>query len=246
MLRSRAMLVFLAIEVVAAGILMARRGSEMLSTVVLVWLGMAALAFFAWWAGRHRLAHPEPDPMPSAPARSAFALLGIAGTVVWGTGISIPAGFVLFACGMGGWLWSAFRADEGIDLRGRLLRDPRPLVPLLLLIAIPRLVVGGPLFVLEAVLALPSGIGQQLLYLVGLYSPLEGLGRDRASMAVVAALLFGLVHVPIVLDANSGDLLAALGNAVIFQSSVGIIACLAYQRHRAVVPIGVAHALAIA
>jgi hypothetical protein len=40
--------------------------------------------------------------------------------------------------------------------------------------------------------------------------------------------------------------LVATANAVIFQASVGLLACLANQRHRAVVPISVAHALAIA
>jgi hypothetical protein len=57
--------------------------------------------------------------------------------------------------------------------------------------------------------------------------------------------VFGLVHVPFNLAPNGGDLLAAAANAVFFQASVGLIACLAYVRHRAVVPIGVAHALAI-
>lgn len=252
MLRSRAIVVFLAVEVAGAVLFLGRRGLGSLDTVLLIWLGMATLAFFAWWAGRHRLAHGLPDPMPAARSRSIFAIAGAAGMTAsgfgaaWGVGILVAAGGLLFVCALGGWLWSAWRSPLGIDLRGRLTRDPRPLLPLLLLIALPRLIDGGPRFLVETVLALPSGVGQQLLYLIGLYGPIEALGRGRAGAAVVAALLFGLVHVPLVLPANGGDLLAAIGNAIIFQSSVGIIACLAYQRHRAVVPIGVAHALAIA
>lgn len=165
---------------------------------------------------------------------------------IWGFGLSTVIGFVLVTCGLGGWLWSAFRSGGWRGARALLTRDPRPFVPLLLLIAIPKLAFAGPGFLVAGMLALPSGIGQQLLYLVGLYAPLEAMqGRaDRA--AVTAALIFGFIHVPLVIDANHGDLVAAMANAVLFQASVGLIACLAYQRHRAAVPIGVAHALAIA
>jgi hypothetical protein len=245
-LRSPPILAFLALEAVAGVTFVWRRGGDTVSTVVLVWMGMLALAFFAWWAGRHRLAHPEPDPVPAAGARAAFATIGVAGMVVWGFGISVAAGAVLFACGLGGWLWAAWRTAGFSGLVGRLTRDVRPFIPLLLLIGVPRLIIGGPAFVLAAAVALPSGIGQQLLYLIGLFAPLEAL-RGRAPMAaVIAALLFGVVHVPLLLDANHGDLLAAMANAVLFQASVGLIAVLAYTRHRAAVPIGVAHAMAIA
>jgi hypothetical protein len=245
-LGSRAVRAFLAIEVAAALVFLLRRGSEMLSTVLLIWLGMLTLAFMAWWAGRHRLAHPQPDPLPAAAARTVFALVAAAGMLLWGMGVSAAAGFVLAATGLGGWLWSALRAG---GLRGAwaiLTRDPRPFVPLLLLVAVPRLVAGGPGYLVAAAVALPSGIGQQLAYLVGLYAPMEALGRRSDVAAVVAALIFGLIHVPLVMDANHGDLAAALANAVLFQASVGLGACLAYQRHRAAVPIGIAHALAIA
>jgi hypothetical protein len=43
-----------------------------------------------------------------------------------------------------------------------------------------------------------------------------------------------------------GDLFLAAANAVVFQVTVGAIACLGYVRHRAAVPLGVAHSLAIA
>ncbi len=213
--------------------------------VLLVWLGMLILAFFAWWAGRHRLAHPAPDPVAGAGARAMFALVGVAGMLVWGFDISVAAGFVLFVGGSAGWIWVAWRNAAFSDLSTRLRRDVRPFVPLLLLIGLPRLVIGGPGFLIATVLVLPSGIGQQLLYLLGLYAPLEAL-RGRAVAAVSAALLFGLVHVPLLIEINHGDLVAATANAVLFQSSVGLVAALAYQRHRAVVPIGIAHAMAIA
>ena len=64
--------------------------------------------------------------------------------------------------------------------------------------------------------------------------------------AVASALVFAALHVPVVLEANGGDVLASFANAVLFQASVGLVACLAFVRHRAAVPIGVAHAMAIA
>lgn len=245
-LRSGPILVFLAIEVAAGLIFVARRGPETVTTVLLIWLGMSGLAFFAWWAGRHRLAHPRPDPVPAAAARSFFALMDVSGMVVWGFGMSVAGGAVLVACGLGGWIWAAWRTAGFAGLPGRLSRDVRPFIPLLLLIALPRLIVGGPGYLVAVVFALPSGIGQQVLYLIGLYAPLEALRVHAALAAVIAALLFGLIHVPLLLDANRGDVIAAFANAVLFQASVGLVAVLAYQRHRAVVPIGVAHALAIA
>lgn len=244
-LRSPPIIAFLGIEALAGAVFIDRRGGDTLSTVLLIYLAMLSLAFFAWWAGRHRLAHPQPDPLPAAGARSAFALMAASGMAVWGFAISVPAGFVLFVCGLGGWSWAAFRSGGVRGTWSRLTRDPRPFVPLLLLIGLPRLLAGGPLYLGGALLALPSGIGQQLLYLVGLFAPLEAL-RSRSSLAAVtAALVFALLHVPLNLAPNEGDMAAALANAVLFQASVGMIACLAFTRHRAVVPIGVAHALAI-
>jgi len=244
-MRSPPILVFLAIELFAGAVFVARRGSDSTVTVLLIWVGMGILAFFAWWAGRHRLAHPHPDAVPGATARSVFALIGVAGILIWGYGVSGVAGFLLLVCGMGGWVWSAWRTGGLGGLWDRLTRDPRPFIPLLLLIAVPRLLIGGPGFALGALLALPSGIGQQLLFLGGLFAPLEAVRRHADMAAVVAALLFAMVHVPLLVDANHGDLIAAFANAMLFQASVALIACLAFVRHRAVVPIGVAHALAI-
>jgi hypothetical protein len=165
--------------------------------------------------------------------------------LVWGFGLWTAAALVLVLVGLGGWLVSAIRRQGWQALPARLVRDPRPFLPMLLLIAVPRLATEGPAFVIGAVLALPSGIGQELLYLLGLFAPLEAASGRTAPAAVVSALVFGLVHVPLNLDANDGDLLAAAANAVFFQASIGLVVCLAFTRHRAAVPIGVAHALAI-
>ncbi|HKZ91173.1 MAG TPA: CPBP family glutamic-type intramembrane protease [Candidatus Limnocylindrales bacterium] len=244
-LRSRPVLLFIGIELVAGAVFVVRRGSGTTPSVLLIWLALALLAFFAWWAGRHRAAVPTRDPFPDSMARSALALVAAAGMVIWGFGISVTAGLLLMVVGMGGWLWSAVRHGGWRGAAARLSRDPRPFLPLLLLIAVPRIVTGGPAFIVGACLALPSGIGQQLLYLAGLFAPLEAVRGRTDVAAVLAALLFGLIHVPFVLDANHGDLLAATANAMLFQAGVGVVACLAFVRHRAVVPIGVAHALAI-
>jgi hypothetical protein len=236
---------YLLLQLVAGAVFVWRRGTPTLSMVLLIWLGLLVLAFVAWWAGRHRLAHPQPDRVPAAGPRAAFALLGALGMTLLGFGLDAEIGFVLVACALGGWLWAAWRAGGFEGLVARLTRDPRPFVPLLLLIGLPRLIAGGPPYLVGAVLALPSGVGQQSLYLLGLYAPLEALSRRPALAAVLAALVFAAVHVPLLVESNEGDLLAAAANAVIFQSGVGLVACLAYQRHRAAVPIGVAHALAI-
>ena len=93
---------------------------------------------------------------------------------------------------------------------------------MLLLLAVPRLLFGGPLSRSSAsVLALPSGIGQQVLYLLGLFAPLEAWRDRRAVAAVVAALVFAALHVPLNLGPNDGDGPAALANAVLYQASVG-------------------------
>lgn len=245
-LRIRSVQAFLVLQIVSGAAFIWRRGEGTATTVVLIWMGMLCLAFFAWWAGRHRLAHPEPDPVPGAVAQSAFALVAALGMLVWGFGVSVELGAVLFVSGAGAWLWVAWRQPGTTGLRTRLTRSARPFVPLLLLIAVPRLLVGGPAFLIGAVLALPSGIGQQVLYLLGLYAPLEALRGRSADAAVVSALVFAVIHVPLLVEPNHGDWIAAFANAMLFQAGVGLVACLAYGRHRAAVPIGVAHALAIA
>jgi hypothetical protein len=232
-------------QLVAAAVFVARRGQDTASMVALIWLGMLVLGFTAWWAGRHRLARPRPDPVSAAGARSLFALLGVAGLAVWGIAGAVAPGFVLVALGLGGWSWSALRAGDPARLLPRLTRDPRPFLPLLLLVGLPKLLAVGPAYLVGALVSLPSGIGQQLLYLLGLFGPLEAATRRPLLAGVVSAWAFALIHLPLVLGPNHGDLLAAAANVVLFQANVGLIATLAYARHRAVLPLGVAHGLAI-
>ena len=243
--RSWPLRLYLVLQLVAAAVFVARRGEDTLSMVVLIWGGLLVLAFAAWWAGRHRLAHPRPDPVRQPLARTVFALLGVVGFTAMSFGVRPELGLLLALLGVGGWAWSAVRGGPPGDAWARLLRDPRPFVPMMLLVGLPKLLAIGPVYVVGATLALPSGIGQQLLFLIGLYAPLEAVSRRPAAAAVVAALGFALVHVPLVLDQNHGDLPAAAANAVLFQANVGLIALLAYTRHRAAEPIGVTHALAI-
>jgi hypothetical protein len=162
---------FLVLEAVASLVFLQRRGSDVASSVLLVWLAMLILAFFAWWAGRHPRAHPRPDAVPGAVARVVFGGLTVGGMLAWSWGVGTAIGVLFVACGLAGWLWSALRSGGWRGAGAILGRDVRPFVPLLLLVAIPRLVLGGPAF---------------------------------------------------------------------------LIACLAFQRHRAPLPIGLAHALAIA
>lgn len=243
-LRSRPLQLYLLVQVVAAAIFVWRRGTHTLSMVLLIWLGLVLLAFIAWWSGRHPAARPAPDPVPAAGPRTAFALLGAAGLATWG--LRPELGFVLLLAGVGGWLWAAIRGGGLTGSRERLTRSPRPFLGLYLLIGLPNLLARGPLYLLGAGLALPSGILQQLALLVGLFAPLEAWSGRRAWAAVVAAAVFAVLHVPMVMEANQHDLLAACANVALFQASVGLIAILAYTRHRAAVPIGVAHAMAIA
>jgi hypothetical protein len=148
--------------------------------------------------------------------------------------------------GIVGWITAAARPGSAVRLRAVLTRDPRPFVPLLLLIAIPRFLVQGPGYLVEIPVALPSGVGQQLLLLVGLFAALEAVTGRADVAAVASALVFGFLHVPFNLPANGGDWVAASANAIFYQATVGIICCLAFVRHRAPLSTGFAHALAIA
>ncbi len=244
--RSRPIQLYLAMQLAAAAVFVVRRDEITVTMVLLIWLGLAAVAFTAWWAGRHRRAHPDPDPMPAAGPRSAFALIVALGWVVWSFGLGAQLGFLLTLVGGGGWVWSYVRAGGHHGLRERCLRDPRPFLGLYILIALPRLLVVGPFYVVDVVFALPSGIGQQLLLLVALFAPLEAWSRRPGWAALASATVFAILHVPLVMEPNGDDVPSAVANAVIFQLSVGFIAVLAYRRHRSAAAVGVAHAMTIA
>lgn len=245
-LTSRPVVVFLGLQALAAVVFVARRGPGVAQTVVLVWAGLAFVGFICWWAGRHRLAHPEPDPVPRARARLAAGLTIAGGLAVGTYGIHMGASAVLTIAGVAGWLLLAVRPDSGPGLARMLRRSWRPFGPLLILVVLPRLALMGLLGPAALVAGLTSGIVQELLFLPMVFASLEAvLGRpDRA--AVIAALVFGSIHVPMNLAASNGDWLAAAANAVFYQSLVGLIVCMAYTRHRAALPLGVAHGLTIA
>ena len=117
-------------------------------------------------------------------------------------------------------------------------------MPLLLLVGLTRALF-APVDPVGLVAALVSGGVQQVAYR-GPLRPARGRPRSQRCRRSLAALLFGAVHLPFDIEPNGGDWLAAAANAVVFQASVGLVAALAFVRHRAAVPIGVAHGLAIA
>jgi hypothetical protein len=256
-LRSRVIVAFLVLELAAAAVFVARRGTDAGLAVIVVWLGMLVVAFLAWWAGRHPRARQQRAPQRAAEGRLLMALLGAAGFAIWSFGIWPAAGFVLVISAIAGWLGVALLGARAAgpapgEGRGRWARIPRPSlefrpsVPLILLVAGPSLLLGGIGHLGATALALPSGLGQQVLYLAGLFGPLEAVLRRTDVAAVVAALVFALLHVPFNLPPAGGDIVAAAANAVFYQASAGMLFCLAYVRHRAVVPIGLIHALIIA
>ena len=243
-LRCRPLQLYLVVQVLAAAVYVVRRDEITLAMVLLIWLGLALLAFVAWWSGRHPAARPQPDRVPAAGPRVGFAMLAVVGGVV--STASSVAGGVLILGGVGGWAWVAIRNGGLGRLGEKLTRDPRPFLGLFLLIGLPRLLVVGPAFIVDVGLALPSGVGQQLALLIGLFAPLEAWSRRPAWAAVAAAGIFALLHVELTMEANDYDLIATCANVVLYQASVGLIAILAFTRHRAAVPIGVTHAMAIA
>lgn len=235
-----------ALVVVAGVVLVTRRGPAMAQTLLLIWSGLGFVAFLCWWAGRHRLAHGAPDLVPRAKGRLVAALAVAAGLALGTFGIHGGASAAMIAGGVTGWLLLALRRDGGPGLAVMLRRSWRPFVPLLLLVALPRIALTGVTGPAALVAGLTSGVIQQLLFLPMLFASLEAVLPRRDTAAVVAALLFGAIHVPMNLAANEGDWLAALANAVVYQSLVGLIVCFAFTRHRAALPLGVAHGLAIA
>lgn len=245
-LASRPITAFLALQLGAAGLFVARRGVDTAQTVLLVWAGLAFVAFICWWAGRHRLAHPEADPVPRASARLAAGLTVAGGLAVGTYGIHMGVSAALAVAGVMGWLLLAVRPDSGPGLARMLRRSWRPFGPLLILVVLPRLALAGLLGPAALIAGLTSGIVQELLFLPMVFASLEAVLGRRDPAAVVAALVFGSIHVPMNLAAAGGDWLAAIANAVFYQSLVGLIVCMAYTRHRAALPIGVAHGLTIA
>lgn len=245
-LGSRPLQAYLALQVLAALVFVTRRGPATIQTVTLVWAGLAFVAFICWWAGRHRLAHPEADAVPRAGARLVAGLTVAVGLAIGTYGIHMGASALITLAGIVGWLLLAVRPDSAPGLGRMLRRSWRPFGPLLILVVLPRLALMGMLGPAALLAGLTSGIVQELLFLPMVFASLEAVIGRRDTAAVVAALVFGSIHVPMNLAAANGDWLAALANAVFYQSLVGLIVCMAYTRHRAALPIGIAHGLTIA
>jgi membrane protease YdiL (CAAX protease family) len=87
---------------------------------------------------------------------------------------------------------------------------------------------------------------QQVLLHDGLVARVEALSRRTDVAAVLAALAFGVAHAPMNLPQAQGDHLLALSAALVFQAPIGLVFIVGYLRHRASVPLGVAHGFAIA
>lgn len=243
---SPAIVAFLGLQVVAAAVFIVRRGPVTAQTIGLVWAGLAFVAFICWWAGRHRLAHPQADPVPMARGRLAAALVVAAGLAVGTYGIDRPASGAITLAGIVAWAVLAVRAGSAPDLGRMLRRSWRPFGPLLILVVVPRLALTGLIAPAGLVAGLGSGVIQELLYLPLLFVSLEAVLQRRDVAAAVAALLFASIHVPMNLGPAGGDWLAAAANAVFYQALVGLIVAMAYTRHRAALPLGVAHGLTIA
>jgi hypothetical protein len=244
-LRSRPALAFIALELAAAAYLIARRGTDLLPLLVLTALGVAFYGALGWLAGRHPLAEGTPDPVRS-PRLEAFAI-GIAyvGLAGWGFGL-LPFGMHIFLGGVCGWLAVvAFAGYRRGDL-GWLTRSWRPYVPLLVGVTAPKLLLAGLSLPIGLLIALPSGILQQLMLQLGLTAHVEALVRRSAVAAVAAAMGFGFLHVPMNLGMAGGDWWIAFANALVLQTPIGLAFCIAYQRHRAPLALGAVHAILMA
>jgi CAAX prenyl protease-like protein len=238
-------LAFAAIEIAAAAYVIARRGTEFVPLLVLAGLAVAFYAVLGWLAGRHPLAESAPDPVRS-PRLEAFAI-GIAyvGLAGWGFGV-LPFGMHLFLGGLCGWIAAAVLGGyRRGDLRWA-TRSWRPYLPLFVGVTAPKLLTTGLMLPIGLLIALPSGLLQQLLLQLGLTARVEALVRRSAVAAVAAAVAFGFLHVPMNLGMAGGDWSIAFANALVLQTPIGLAFCVAYQRHRAPLALGAVHAILMA
>ncbi len=243
-LRSGPVRIFLAVELVAVGYQLLRRGPEILPSLAVIALGACLFGPLAWLAGRHPWAHPAPDPV-RAPRPEALAV-GVAyvALAVWMFGLG--ATFGVFQLGLAAWALLLPVARYRFEDFGWLVRTWQPYLPLFVAIAAPKALILGADLVPRTLGGLQSGITQQLLLQVGLTARIEALTGRRDMAAVLAGLGFGLVHVPLDLAQAGWDWSLAVANAAILQSVIGVIFCVAYQRHRAPLGLGFGHALLMA
>jgi hypothetical protein len=237
---------FVAVVALAAAVQVVRGGSHRLGLMALIALGVIVFAILAWFAGRHAGAVQTADRVRWPVGEFIGILAAYAGLVLWLAGHGSIGGPVLLA-GIAGWVAAAIVARYRPGDFRSLLRSPLPFTALLLAIALPKVVTLGPLgFALALPAALVSGIFQQVLLQDGLVARLEALIRRSDVAAVLAALAFGVAHAPMNLHQAQGDHLLALSASLVFQAPIGLVFIIGYLRHRASVPLGVAHGFAIA
>ncbi len=217
----------------------------MVSLIALIVAATVAFALLAWWAGRLPRAHGMPDPVRAPRLEFVAAVVGYLGMVggMFGfiaEGFSLTGAAIVVGVGI-----ALLSGTQRSDLRW-VWRSWLPLLPLILGVAIPKALMLGPVLLSGLVIALPSGIIQQLLLQVGLMARLEAFTSRSDVAAVGAALAFGFVHTPLNMPQADGDALIALANALVLQAPIGLVFCLGYLRHRAPVALGAVHALAMA
>lgn len=236
---------FLCLEIAAASYQLLRRGPDILPSLAILAGGGFLFGLAAWLVGRHPWAHPEPDPV-RAPIQE-FVAVGVVftGIVSWFFGAG-AVGYPLVTSGLAGWAAIAILARYRPRDFGWVARTWQPYLPLILALALPKLLLTGPDVVPRTLAGLTSGIIQQLLLQVGLTARLEAVTGRGDVAAVLAALGFGIVHAPLDLAQAGGDWSLALANAIVLQAVVGLVFCLAYQRHRAPLGLGFCHALLMA
>ena len=246
---------YLAAELVATSYLVARRGPGVLLPVAVIGAGAIAFGVVAWFSGRSTAARPSPDLVRAPRAETAVIAVGYAGLSGWFLGWwppgPWPSASTVFQAALAAWLAIATvawirAARAGLATVPELAwvtRDWRPFVPLFLAIVIPKLPGSGLGLVGGTWHGLSSGVVQQFLLQVGVTARLEAvLGRADAA-AVLGAVAFGAVHVAINLPQAGGDWWIAAANAMILQTTIGLVFCIAFLRHRAPLPLGLCHAL---
>ena len=236
---------FLAIEVAAVAYLFARRGPSILPLLTVAGLAILFYGVLGWLAGRHPRADGSPDPV-RAPGLELLSIgAAYVGYILWIFSIS-PIGLPLFFGGLVGWIGAVAISGYRPGEVAWLTRSWRPFVPLLVGVTAPKLFLAGPGLLFGLTGGVLSGIFQQVILQLGATARLEAATRRPDVAAVVAALCFALVHVPLNLPMAGGDWAIALANAAVLQAPIGLAFCLAYQRHRAPLALGAVHGIVIA
>lgn len=217
----------------------------MLPSLAILAGGGVLFGVAAWLVGRHPWAHPTPDPVRAPLPEIAAVGVVFAGIVAWFFGAG-GIGYPVAQLGLVAWGIVAFLARYQPRDFGWVVRTWQPYLPLIVALALPKLFLFGPDIVPRTAAGLWSGVVQQVLLQVGLTSRLEAVTRRGDVAAVLAALGFGIVHAPLDLPQAGGDWSLAFANAIVLQATVGLIFCLAFQRHRAPLGLGFCHALLMA